>query len=266
MYAFNYHKAASVADAQTKLASSTDGKILAGGQTLIAAMRLRLAAPTDLIDLGGIAELRGIRVDGSNLVIGAMTTHATVAASPEVKRTIPALAHLAEGIGDRMVRNVGTIGGSVANNDPAADYPAAVLALDATIVTQSRRITAGDFFLGMYQTTLEPGELVTAISFPIPKRAGYVKFPNPASRYPIAGVFVSEGASGMRVAVTGAGPGVFRVPAMEKALAAGFAPDALNGIAVDATTLSGDMHASAEYRAHLVTVIAKRAVQQALGR
>ena len=165
-----------------------------------------------------------------------------------------------------MIRNVGTLGGSVANNDPAADYPAAVLGLGATIVTQSRRIAADDFFRGMYETALEPGEIVTAISFPLPKRAGYVKFPNPASRYAIVGVFVSEGSSGVRVAVTGAGPGVFRVPAMEQALAANFIADALKGIAVDPANLSGDMHASAEYRAHLVTVIAKRAVEQALAR
>jgi len=191
MHAFNYHKASSVADATARLAASADGKILAGGQTLIAAMKLRLASPADLVDLGGIAELRGIRVDSGNLLIGAMTTHAAIAASPEVRRAIPALAHLAEGIGDRMIRNVGTLGGSVANNDPAADYPAAVLGLGATIVTQSRRIAADDFFRGMYETALEPGEIVTAISFPLPKRAGYVKFPNPASRYAIVGVFVS---------------------------------------------------------------------------
>lgn len=266
MYAFNYHKASSLQDAATKLAASTDGKLLAGGQTLIAAMKLRLAAPSDLVDLGGVAELRGIRVDGNNLVIGAMATHAAVAASPDVKRAIPALAHLAEGIGDRMVRNVGTLGGSVANNDPAADYPAAVLGLGATIVTQKRRIAADDFFRGMYETALEPGEIVTSIAFPIPKRAGYIKFPNPASRYAIVGVFVSEGAAGVRVAVTGAGPGVFRSKAMEQALAANFAPAAVSSVSISPDDLNGDMHASAEYRAHLVTVIAKRAVEQALGR
>ena len=266
MYAFNYHKASSLQDAAAKLSASTDGKLLAGGQTLIAAMKLRLAAPSDLVDITGIAELRGIRVEGGNLVIGAMTTHAAVAASPEVKRAIPALAHLAEGIGDRMVRNAGTLGGSVANNDPAADYPAAVLGLAATIVTQSRRISADDYFRGMYETALEPGEIVTSISFPIPKRAGYVKFPNPASRYAIVGVFVSEGASGVRVAVTGAGPGVFRSKAMEQALAANFAPAAVASTSISPDDLNGDMHASAEYRAHLVPVIAKRAIEQALGR
>ncbi len=266
MYAFNYHKASSLADATAKLSASTDGKLIAGGQTLIAAMKLRLAAPSDLVDITGVAELSGIRVDGSNLIIGAMTTHAAVAASPDVKRTIPALAHLAEGIGDRMIRNVGTLGGSVANNDPAADYPAAVLGLGATIVTQKRRIAADDFFRGMYETALEPGEIVTSIAFPIPKRAGYLKFPNPASRYAIVGVFVSEGAGGVRVAVTGAGPGVFRSKAMEQALAANFAPAAIASVSISPDDLNGDMHASAEYRAHLVTVVAKRAIEQALGR
>lgn len=266
MYAFNYHKASSLADATAKLSASTDGKLIAGGQTLIAAMKLRLAAPSDLVDITGVAELSGIRVDGSNLVIGAMTTHAAVAASPDVKRAIPALAHLAEGIGDRMIRNVGTLGGSVANNDPAADYPAAVLGLGATIVTQKRRIAADDFFRGMYETALEPGEIVTSIAFPIPKRAGYVKFPNPASRYAIVGVFVSEGAGGVRVAITGAGPGVFRSKAMEQALSANFAPAAIAAVAIAPDDLNGDMHASAEYRAHLVTVVAKRAIEQALGR
>lgn len=266
MYAFGYHKPSSLADAAAKLAAAPDAKLLAGGQTLVAAMKLRLAAPSDLVDLGGVGELRGIKVEGSNLIVGAMTTHASVAASTDVRSRIAALAHLAEGIGDRMVRNAGTIGGSVANNDPAADYPAALLALSATVITRKRRIAADEFFRGMYETALEPGEIITGVAFPIPKRAGYVKFPNPASRYAIVGVFVAETGSGVRVAVTGAGPVVFRVPAMEKALAASFSADALKGIAVDASSLNGDMHASAEYRAHLVSVIAKRAVEQALGR
>jgi carbon-monoxide dehydrogenase medium subunit len=266
MYAFNYHKASSLADAATKLGAAADGKLLAGGQTLIAAMKLRLAAPSDLVDLAAIGELRGIKVDGSSLTIGAMTTHAAVAASDDVRGKIPALAHLAEGIGDRMVRNAGTLGGSVANNDPAADYPAALVGLGATVVTQKRRIAADDFFRGMYETALETGEIITGVSFPIPKRAGYVKFPNPASRYAIVGVFVAEGSAGVRVAVTGAGPSVFRVPAMEKALSASFSADALKSVSVDASALNGDMHASAEYRAHLVSVIARRAVEQALGR
>lgn len=266
MYAFNYHKASSLADAAAKLGAAADGKLLAGGQTLIAAMKLRLAAPSDLVDLGAVGELRGIKVDGTNLTIGAMTTHAAVAASADVRSRIPALAHLAEGIGDRMVRNAGTLGGSVANNDPAADYPAALVGLGATVITQKRRIAADDFFRGMYETALDTGEIITGVSFPIPKRAGYVKFPNPASRYAIVGVFVSEGSAGVRVAVTGAGPSVFRVPAMEKALSASFSADALKSVTVDASTLNGDMHASAEYRAHLVAVIARRAVEQALGR
>jgi carbon-monoxide dehydrogenase medium subunit len=265
MYEFQYHRAASVADAAAKVAAASDGKLLAGGQTLIAAMKLRLAAPSDLVDLRGIAELRGVCPDGDAVVIGATTTHAEVAASAEVKARIPALAALAEGIGDPMVRNAGTLGGSVANNDPAADYPAALLGVGATVITHKRRIAAEDFFTGMYETALESGEVVVAVSFPAPKRAGYAKFPNPASRYAIVGVFVAETASGVRLAVTGAGPGVFRVPAMEQALAKRFAPESLAGIAIPADDLSGDMHASAEYRAHLVGVMAARAVRAAIG-
>jgi carbon-monoxide dehydrogenase medium subunit len=199
------------------------------------------------------------------VVIGATTTHAEVAASAEVKARIPALAALAEGIADPMVRNAGTLGGSVANNDPAADYPAALLGLGATVVTHQRRMAADDFFTGLYETALEAGEILTAVSFPVPRRAGYAKFPNPASRYALVGVFVAESAAGVRVAVTGAGPGVFRVPAMEQALEKRFAPESLEGIAVSADDLSGDMHASAEYRAHLVGVMAARAVRAALG-
>lgn len=265
MYEFEYRRPTSLEDAISQLGAADDGKLLAGGQTLLAAMKLRLAAPSDLIDLGGVAELKGICRDGDNLVVGAMTTHATVASSAEVIATIPALAQLAGSIGDRMVRNMGTIGGSVANNDPAADYPAAVLGLGATVVTNSRSIAADDFFTGMYETALEPGEIITAISFPVPKRAGYAKFPNPASRYALVGVFVSESAAGVRVAVTGAAPSVFRVPAMEKALAGAFRPESLAGTSVPADDLNTDMHAGAEYRAHLVGVMAKRAVEQALG-
>lgn len=264
MYDFNYQKASSVSDAAAKLAAAADGKLLAGGQTLIAAMKLRLASPSDLIDLRDIAELRGIRKESGALVIGAMTTHAQIAESAEVAKAIPALAHLAGGIGDRMVRNMGTLGGSVANNDPAADYPAAVLALGATIATNQRKITADDFFTGMYETALEPGEILTSIAFPLPKRAGYIKFNNPASRYAIVGVCVAHTANDVRVAVTGAGPSVFRVPAMEAALAKKFSPDAIADIKVPADDLSSDIHASAEYRAHLITVIAKRVVEQAL--
>jgi len=266
MYEFNYHKATSVADAATKLAAASDAKLMAGGQTLIAALKLRLASPSNIVDLRGVAELRGIRKDGGVISIGAMTTHAEVASSKDVLQAIPALANLAASIGDPMVRNMGTLGGSVANNDPAADYPAGVLGLGATVHTNKRKIAAGDFFTGMYETALQPGEIITSISFPPPKRAGYAKFKNPASRYAIVGVFVAETSDGMRVAVTGAGPSVFRVAEMEKALASKFSADAVANIKVAATGLNSDMHASAEYRAHLVTIMAKRAVEQALVR
>ena len=264
MHAFNYHKATSVEDATAKLAASDDARLLAGGQTLIAAMKMRLSAPSDVIDLGGIGELRGIKVEGGNVTIGAMTAHAAVAASPEVKKAIPALALLAASIGDPMVRNMGTLGGSVANNDPAADYPAALVGLGAIVVTGKRKISADQFFKGMFETALDPGEIITSISFPIPKRAGYMKFKNPASRYAIVGVFVAETGNGVRVAVTGAGPCVFRLPDMEKALGKSFLPDAVTAIKVPAGDLNSDMHASAEYRAHLVTVMAQRAVDQAI--
>lgn len=264
MHEFNYHKATSVADAAAKLAAAPEAKLLAGGQTLIAALKMRLASPSDLIDLRGIADLRGIRLEGGALTIGAMTTHAELAASKDVQKAIPALALLAAGIGDRMVRNMGTLGGSVANNDPAADYPAAVVGLGATVHTSKRKLEADKFFTGMYETALEAGEILTAISFPVPKRAGYMKFKNPASRYAMVGVFVADTASGVRVAVTGAGPGVFRLPDMEKALGKSFSPEALAGITVASDALNSDIHASAEYRAHLVSVMAKRAVEQAL--
>jgi len=263
MYEFNYHKASSVADAAAKLAAAADAKLMAGGQTLIAALKLRLASPSDVIDLRGIAELRGIRKDGGAISIGALTTHAEVAASKDVLQAVPALASLAASIGDPMVRNMGTLGGSIANNDPAADYPAGVLALGATVHTNKRKIAAGDFFTGMYETALQAGEIITSVSFPLPKRAGYAKFKNPASRYAIVGVFVAETANGVRVAVTGAGPCVFRVPELEKALASRFSADAVANIKVAATGLNSDMHASAEYRAHLITVMAKRAVEAA---
>jgi len=264
MYSFQYTRAKSVADAVAALGKSSEGKLLAGGQSLIAAMKLRLAKPSDLIDLGKIDELRGIKVQGGTVTIGAMTRHAEVAASAEVKKAIPALAALASGIGDRQVRNMGTMGGSVANNDPAADYPAAVLALNATVQTNKRKIAADDFFKGMYETALGEGELITAISFPAPKRAAYMKFRNPASRYAIVGVFVADTASGPRVAVTGAGSCVFRVPEMEKALASKFAPESVANIKVSDSELNSDIHAKADYRAHLITVMAKRAVAKAL--
>jgi len=263
MYEFNYHRATSVADAAAKLAAGSDAKLLAGGQTLIAALKLRLASPSDIVDLRGVAELRGIRKDGSSISIGAMTTHADVASSKDVLKAVPALANLAASIGDPMVRNMGTLGGSVANNDPAADYPAGVLGLGATLHTNKRKIAADEFFTGMYETALQPGEIITSISFPLPKRAGYSKFKNPASRYAIVGVFVAETAKGVRVAVTGAGPCVFRVAAMEKALGSKFSVDAVANIKVAAAGLNSDMHAGAEYRAHLVTVMARRAVEAA---
>jgi carbon-monoxide dehydrogenase medium subunit len=260
MYEIEYRQAKSVADAATLLAK-TGGKLLAGGQSLIAAMKLRLAQPGTLVDLSGIAELQGIRKEGDAVVIGAMTRHADIASSAELKRAIPALAALAEGIGDRQVRNMGTIGGSIANNDPAADWPAALVALGATVVTGKRRIAAGDFFRGMYETALADDEIITAVSFPTPKKAAYVKFPNPASRFALVGVFVAQlGDGSVRVAVTGAAPAVFRASGIEAALAKSFTADAAKAVTVDASKLNADLHASAAYRAHLVSVMASRAV------
>jgi carbon-monoxide dehydrogenase medium subunit len=227
-------------------------------------MKLRLASPSDLIDLGTIKELSGIKVSGSTVEIGAMTRHADVAGSKDVQKAIPALAALAGIIGDRQVRHMGTIGGSLANSDPAADYPAAALGLGATITTNKRKIEADKFFKGLYETALEASELITSVSFPVPKRAAYMKFKNPASRFAIVGVFVADfGGGKVRVAVTGAGPCAFRQADMEKALAAKFAPDAVAGIKVKADGLNNDLHASPEYRAHLVTVMCKRAVEAA---
>lgn len=264
MYDFSYHRAGSVDDASSKLKSAEDGKLVAGGMTLIPTLKQRLAQPSDLIDLGGIKDLAGIEVDGSGVTIGAMTTHGAVAGSKDVKSAIPALAHLAGEIGDPQVRHRGTIGGSIANNDPAADYPAACIGLGATVVTSKREIAADDFFKGLFETALEDDEIVTAVRFPKPKRAAYMKFPNPASRYALVGVFVAETGKGMRVAVTGAGQnGVFRVKAMEDALAKSFGPDAVANIAVPDDDLNSDIHASAEYRAHLITVMAKRAAAAA---
>lgn len=263
MYPFNYQNPKTVAEAAAALTKGGDARLLAGGQSLIAAMKLRLSAPTDLIDLAGIRELTGIKVEGSAITIGAMTRHAEVARAKDIQAKIPALASLAGGIGDRMVRNMGTIGGSLAHNDPVADYPAAVLGLNATVNTNKRKIAAGEFFKGMFDTALQPGEIIVSVSFPVPKRAAYVKFRNPASRYAIVGVFAAEMASGVRVAVTGAASSVFRVAEMEKALTAKWSPAAIEGIGVPADKLNSDMHASAEYRAHLVTVMARRAVEAA---
>lgn len=259
MYTFDYHRPATVRDAQGLL---TEGaKLLAGGQTLIPTMKQRLANPSAIVDLGSIAELSGIQQSGGTLVIGAMTTHAEIAESKVVRAALPGLTALADGIGDPHVRNRGTIGGSVANNDPAADYPAAVLALGATVVTSKRDIPADTFFTGLFTTALGEDEIITRLSFPVGAKFGYAKFANPASRYALVGVGVAQRGSDVRVAVTGAGgSGVFRVAAIEAALAKSFAPAAIDGIKVDASTLMSDMHADAPYRAHLVSVMAKRAV------
>jgi carbon-monoxide dehydrogenase medium subunit len=263
MYDFAYHKPGSVADAVKILSADPDARPISGGQTLLPALKHRLNKPTSVVDLSGIAEMKGIRREGDKLVIGALAKHAEVANSPEVKAAIPALAQMAGTIGDTQVRNRGTIGGSVANNDPAADYPSAVLGLGATVVTDKRRIAADDFFQGMFTTALEPGELLVAIEFPIPEKAGYAKMRNPASRYVMAGVFVAKTKGGVRVAVNGAGPGVFRQAAMEQALSSNWSEGAVAGITQDADGLNGDIHGSAEYRAHLVTVMAKRAIAAA---
>lgn len=262
MYAFTFERPTALPDA-ARLAGA-GGKPLAGGQTLLASMKLRLASPEQLVDLGAVRELAGIRREGDNLVIGAMTRHAEVAASDEVRRAIPALADLAGHIGDRQVRALGTLGGSVANNDPAACYPSAVLGLGATVQTNKRKIAADDFFTGLFATALEEGELITAISFPIPSKAAYIKFKQPASRFALIGVFVAQTASGVRVAVTGGGNGVFRHQGLEDALSRSFTP-ASAGLKISADGLSSDLHASAEYRAQLISVMAQRAVAKALG-
>ena len=260
MYDFSYKNASSVDDAINSHKNSDDGSFLAGGQTLLPTLKQRLAQPSDLIDLSGIGNLSGIEV-GQSVKVGAMTTHAAVASSKEIQKALPALADLADGIGDPQVRNRGTIGGSVANNDPSACYPSAVLGLGATVHTNKRDIGADDFFTGMFETALHEDEMITAISFPKPDKAAYVKFPNPASRYAMVGVFVSSASQGTRVAVTGAGSdGVFRHAAMESALDGNFSAGALDGIGTDADDLISDIHASGEYRAHLVGEIAKRAV------
>ena len=263
MYAFEYHRPQTLSGALAELAKA-DAKALAGGMTLLPTMKQRLASPAAIVDLKSVPELTGIAREGDNLVIGAMSRHADVARSSVVQAAIPALAKLAGGIGDPHVRNMGTIGGSIANNDPSADYPAAALALGATIVTDKRRIPAQDFFTGLFETALEAGELITRVSFPIPQKAAYMKFANPASRYALVGVFVARTAGGVRVAVTGAGAnGVFRANALETALAANFSPAALDGVSVAASGLNSDLHADADYRAHLIGVMAKRAVAAA---
>jgi carbon-monoxide dehydrogenase medium subunit len=260
MYEFDYHRAASLDDAAGRLADE-EAKLVAGGMTLLPTLKLRLAKPTQLIDLAAIPSLKGITEDGDAVVIGAMTRHADVNRSAVVKRAIPALAALAGMIGDPAVRNRGTIGGSIANNDPAADYPAAVVALNATVRTNKREIAADQFFTGLFETALQPGEVVTAVRFPKVAQANYQKFRNPASRYAIVGVFVAKTPAGVRVAVTGAGACVFHVPEMEQALARSFTADAIKDIQIKDDDLNSDIHASAEYRAHLVNVMARRAVQ-----
>ncbi|MES2634797.1 MAG: FAD binding domain-containing protein [Pseudomonadota bacterium] len=261
MYSFDYQRPRTAADAVK--AAQGDARYLAGGQSLVQAMRLRLSSSETLVDLGGVPGMAAITVDAASVTIGAMATHAAVAASADVQRAIPALAKLAGDIGDPSVRNMGTLGGAVANADPAADYPAALVALGATVQTDQREIAAEDFFTGLYETALRPGELLQAVTFPIPKRAAYEKFKQPASRFAMVGVFVSEGAQGVKVAVTGAGASVFRVKAMEDALAKSFTADAIGGVVVAADGLNSDMHATAAYRAAMVTVMAQRAVAKA---
>lgn len=263
MYPFAYHKPGTRDQALSLAKDNEDAKFLAGGMTLLPTMKQRLAAPPHLIDLGALEEMRGIVVDGKTVTIGAMSRHVTVATSPEVAKAIPALAALAGMIGDPLVRNRGTIGGSVANNDPAADYPSACLALGAVIHTDRRAIPADDFFKGLFETALEEGELIVKISFPIPEKAAYQKFRNPASRYAVVGVFVAKGPAGVRVAVTGAGAeGVFRAKEFEAALERSFASSAVKGLHISPNGLNADIHADAEYRAHLIGVMTRRALEE----
>jgi carbon-monoxide dehydrogenase medium subunit len=266
MYALNYVKAKSVKEAAALLASHPEAKLLAGGMTLLPTLKQRLARPTHLVDIGDLAELRRIEAKGGMLVIGAGAKHHEVSVSAVVKKAIPALAGLASAIGDPQVRNRGTIGGSVANNDPAADYPAAVLGLNATVVTTKRQIAADQYFQGLFTTALEEGEIVVRIEFPLPKRAAYSKFHHPASGYAMAGVFIAQTAAGVRVAVTGAGPGVFRWKEAEAALAKSLKPAALEGVKLDSREFNNDMHADRDYRANLVRVMAKRALVKLSGK
>jgi aerobic carbon-monoxide dehydrogenase medium subunit len=267
MYSFTYHRPETLRQAVNLLGKNEDAKLLAGGHTLLPTMKLRLAKPSDLIDLSHIEGLARIELKGRSIEIGAMTRHNDVHTSSVVQQAAPVLAKLAGMIGDPAVRHMGTIGGSVANNDPTADYPAACLGLGATIITNKRRIKADDFFTGMFSTALEPAEIITKISFPLPKKAAYQKFRNQASRYALVGVFVSKRGSEIRVAVTGAGGnGVFRVKSFEEALKKRFSPKSLEGMTIPADGLNSDIHGSAEYRAHLVGVLARRAVAEAVGK
>jgi len=264
MYAFTHHRPETVRQAASLLAKEEEAKLLAGGHTLIPTMKLRLAGPKNIVDLAKVDGLTGIEEAGRSVTIGAMTPHVEVATSAAVKEAIPALAYLAGLIGDPAVRHRGTIGGSLANNDPNADYPAAALGLGATIITNKRRIEADDYFKGLFETALEPDEIITKVQFPKVNKAGYVKFPNPASRYALVGVFVSKRGSDIRVAVTGAGSnGVFRVPSFEEALGKRFGAKSLEGMTIPADGMASDIHGSAEYRAHLVGVLARRAVAAA---
>jgi aerobic carbon-monoxide dehydrogenase medium subunit len=264
MYAFDYQRPADRAAAAA--AFKGDARYLAGGQSLIQAMKMRLSNAERLVDLGAVADLKAIKADALGVTIGAMVTHASVAASAEVRKAIPALAELAGGIGDAMVRNMGTIGGSIANADPAACYPAGLLGLGATVHTNQRAIAADVFFTGLYETALKPGELVTAVQFPVVQKAAYIKYKQPASRFALVGVFVSQGAGGVRVAVTGAKSSVFRVPELESALSKSFTPDAIKSVKLSAAGMNGDLHGSAEYRAAMVVVMAARAVAAANAR
>lgn len=264
MFELNYVRPKSLQEASAFLAANPDAKLLAGGMTLIPTLKQRLARPSHLVDIANLPELRGIEVDRGRVVIGAAMKHHEVEISPVVSKAIPALAYLAGQVADPQVRNMGTIGGSVANNDPAADYSAAVLALGATVGTMQRDIAAADYFQGLFTTALEEGEIVARVAFPVPKRAAYAKFPHPVSGYAMAGVFVAETVDGIRVAVTGAGPGVFRWNDAETALAADMSPSALDKLALDAAGLNRDIHATPEYRANLVKVMTKRAVQKLL--
>jgi carbon-monoxide dehydrogenase medium subunit len=259
MHNFAFHRPTSVADAAKAIAAASDGKFIAGGQTLLPTLRQRLAQPSDMVDLGAIADLKGIKAEGDGITIGAMTTHSEVANSADVKKTIPALAHLASLIGDHQVRQRGTIGGSIANNDPAADYPAAVLGLGATVKTNKREIKADDFFKGLFETALEDGEIILSVHFPKPEKAGYQKFRQPASRFALVGVFVAKTKGGVRVAVTGAGPGVFRSKELEAARGGNFSADAAKGVKISANGLNSDLHGSPQYRASLISTLAARA-------
>lgn len=261
MYQFQYHKPASLEEAVALFQKSEDGLYLGGGQTLIPTLKQRLAAPTDVIDLSAIAALGGIEVTKERVSVGAFTRHADVARSAEIRRTLPVLADLAGQIGDAQVRNLGTLGGSVANSDPAADYPAAVIGLGATVHTQKRVIKGDDYFRNLFETALETGEIITRIDFPVPTRAVYKKFPNPASRYAVVGVLIADFAGKIRVGVTGAGPCAFRASGIEDVLNRRLDPAALDAVEVPDAGFNTDLHASAEYRAHLVKVMARRAVE-----